>query len=99
MRVSELEKKLLVKAARKYFGTNSDIWLFGSRTDDLKKGGDIDIYIETDELDQLVMRRIQFKMELENFFGDQKIDVVVHQRILPVQPIHEIARSTGIRLN
>lgn len=99
MRISESEKKQLVGAVLKYFGENADVWLFGSRADDLKKGGDIDVYIETDEMEQLVMKRIQLKLKLRDLFGDQKIDVVVHQRNLPLQPIHEIARSTGVRLN
>ena len=99
MRISEQEKQLLVNAALKYFGADSEVWLFGSRSDDQKKGGDIDVYIETDKSDQLVLRRIRFKMELSDVMGEQKIDVVVHQRKLPFQPIHEIARSTGVRLN
>ena len=99
MRISEQEKKYLVSTALKYFGAGSDVWLFGSRVDDQKNGGDIDVYIETDESSELVMKRILFKSALSDLLGEQKIDIVVHQRNLPLQPIHEIARATGVRLN
>ena len=49
MRLSIEESKMIRDSAVKYFGKNSKIYLFGSRTDDKKKGGDIDIYIETDK--------------------------------------------------
>lgn len=99
MRISDKEKNLIVNAALNCFGTGTVVWLFGSRADDQKNGGDIDIYIETDESSELVARRIRFKSGLHDQMGEQKIDVVVHQRKMPLQPIHEIARSTGIQLN
>jgi predicted nucleotidyltransferase len=54
---------------------NSKIYLFGSRVDDFKKGGDIDILIVAD-------RRLDFreKAKIErNFFekfGEQKLDLI-----------------------
>ena len=38
----------IIKAAASYGFGESDIYLFGSRVDDDKRGGDIDIAIDTD---------------------------------------------------
>ncbi len=34
-------------AVAETFGEDANIWLFGSRVDDNKRGGDIDLLIET----------------------------------------------------
>jgi predicted nucleotidyltransferase len=52
------------------------IYLFGSRVDDAKKGGDIDLYISTDNKENLILKKIQFLAKLKREIGEQKIDVV-----------------------
>lgn len=49
MRLTEKERKLICEAFLQNFGKNDHLWLFGSRVNDTKKGGDIDLYIETEE--------------------------------------------------
>jgi predicted nucleotidyltransferase len=44
MRISDYEKDSIVNAVSE-IDTKASIWLFGSRTDDTKKGGDIDIAV------------------------------------------------------
>ena len=53
------------------------IYLFGSRVDDSKKGGDIDLYISTKTKDDLVKKKIDFLVSLKRKIGQQKIDVVL----------------------
>jgi predicted nucleotidyltransferase len=53
------------------------IYLFGSRVDDTKKGGDIDLYISTKTKDDLVKKKIDFLVSLKREIGQQKIDVVL----------------------
>ena len=36
--------------------------------------------------------------QLEEIFGDQKIDLAVRPRSRPLHPLHAIAREQGIRL-
>ena len=48
MRLSEYEHQILTKHCNALF-PHSHLYLFGSRTDDTKRGGDIDLYLETDD--------------------------------------------------
>ncbi len=75
------------------------LWIFGSRVDPSKKGGDIDLYIETNCQDpaKIVDKRLNFLYEIQNKIGEQKIDVVVKFREFPL-PIYQIARKEGIQL-
>ncbi|SMM99264.1 DNA polymerase, beta-like region [uncultured Candidatus Thioglobus sp.] len=46
MRLSNTEINAIKRCSAEFF-PNSEVFLFGSRVDDDKKGGDIDLYIET----------------------------------------------------
>jgi predicted nucleotidyltransferase len=98
MRLTPEEQQIIVHSIKTIFTGDASIWLFGSRCDDSARGGDIDLYIETPPLDEIVRRKIALKIALEEQLGEQKIDIVVHDRTRPPLPIHEIARSQGIRL-
>ena len=74
MRLSIFEVQNILKLKEKYFGKNSKIYLFGSRIDNKKKGGDIDLYIETEKNDYNL--KISFLAELDNAIGSQKVDLI-----------------------
>lgn len=77
MRLSPFEIEIINKIARKHFGQETTVWLFGSRTDDNKKGGDIDLFINnTNEAALTIEAKIHFLAELKTKIGDRKIDVV-----------------------
>jgi len=77
MRLSQFEIEAIHSIAKKYFGSDAQVFLFGSRVDDDKKGGDIDLFISTNEMYLLTLEtKIQFLAELKSQIGDQKIDVV-----------------------
>jgi len=89
----------LVSEIRQVYGADADVWLFGSRTDDNAKGGDIDLYVETaDNMNQL-SRYLESRKRLFWLLGDQKIDLVVRVRNHEPSPIERIARNTGIKLS
>ena len=54
---------------------NVQVFLFGSRIDITKKGGDIDLYIKT-EVGNDFSHKIKFLVALEQQIGEQKVDVV-----------------------
>ena len=48
MRLTEFEINAIKQCALEIFGDNVQVFLFGSRVDDSKKGGDIGSYIRTE---------------------------------------------------
>ncbi len=77
MRLSDFQIETINKLAKNYFGQDTTVFLFGSRTDDYKRGGDIDLFVRnTNETDLTVEAKIKFLAELKRQIGDQKIDVV-----------------------
>ena len=48
MRLNQYEKEVIAASARKYFGENTGVILFGSKADDTRKGGDIDLVVRPD---------------------------------------------------
>lgn len=101
MRLTPLQVDAIRVAATNHFGQNSQVWLFGSRVNKHAKGGDIDLYIETEIQDaaELIESKLHFLVELHKKLGDQKIDVVI--RYIDSEkdlPIFHLARETGIQL-
>lgn len=77
MRLSEFQIETINKLAKKHFGQDATVFLFGSRTDDHKRGGDIDLLVRnTNESGLTVESKIKFLTELKRQIGDQKIDMV-----------------------
>ncbi len=74
MRLSKQEIDLL-KTKVKSFSKNAKIYLFGSRVDDTKKGGDIDILILSNDLSKKDIRKI--RVEFFKQFGEQKLDILL----------------------
>jgi uncharacterized protein len=75
MRITEQEKNVIIDAVSSA-DPNAQVWLFGSRVDDSKKGGDIDIAIFSEIIDKDVMQRIQVRRFICDRIGEQKIDIV-----------------------
>ena len=98
MRITEKEKSSIKKIFNQFF-KGGEIYLFGSRVDNTKKGGDIDLYIVPQEkINQqaLFQNKIDFLTKLKVQIGDQKIDLVVATD--PLRSIEKIAQKTGILL-
>lgn len=101
MRLTFDEINCIKNATKRWFGKNARVWLFGSRTDNTKRGGDIDLYIETDIKDaaKIVKAKLEFLIELQAKIGEQKIDVVLHRKTCKQKlKIYQIAKTTGILL-
>lgn len=99
MRIAPSEVKAIKETAKAVFGERASVWLFGSRADDALKGGDIDLYIELPSEDSVYAKKLRFWCELVKRLGDQKIDVVINKiGASPHLPIHDVARTKGIRL-
>lgn len=76
MRLSQRIQNILKSSILKSFG-DVQIYLFGSRTDDSKKGGDIDLAIDVDlSQDEFRQKKIAFLTSLARLNFDLKVDVV-----------------------
>jgi predicted nucleotidyltransferase len=95
MRITEYQKNMIVEAVVN-IDPNAKIWLFGSRVDDSKKGGDIDIAIFSEKIDKNVMQKIQVKRSICDRIGEQKIDIVTTNS--GKEPIFRLAVAEGIKL-
>jgi len=77
MRLSSFEQEMIKKAFIETFESGK-IYLFGSRVDDTKRGGDIDLYlVPSQKFDDERERKISFLVKLDNYIGEQKIDVIL----------------------
>ena len=78
MRISKKRIEIIKQAAMEIFGRDCKMWIFGSRVDDTKRGGDIDIFIEIPHrISDKIKKEIKFLAKLKKELGDQKIDLVV----------------------
>lgn len=99
MRITEFERDTIKKLAHQYFGESASVWLFGSRADDSKLGGDIDLFLQTGKEKVSLDDQMSFLVALKLAIGDQKIDLVVESlRKDKKLPIYEHAKKTGILL-
>jgi predicted nucleotidyltransferase len=57
MRLTEKQIEIIRDGVFKHFGEKSAVYLFGSRVDDTKKGGDIDLLIEADYTQKKCFRK------------------------------------------
>jgi len=53
MRLSDDEQNVIKTIIAANFGAEAEIWLFGSRVDDKKRGGDVDLYVVPKQQDDL----------------------------------------------
>ena len=79
------------------FFENAKVFVFGSRTDMMQKGGDIDIYIQTTKKEAILKAKLAFLREFEKRFGEQKVDLLVDNGSKK-KTIFEIARKEGVLL-
>jgi predicted nucleotidyltransferase len=93
MRISETEKKAVTEAVQAA-DADARVWLFGSRADDAKKGGDIDIAILSRTIG--ISERMKIRRSITDILGEQKIDLVVSADGL--EPFFRLAVETGIPL-
>lgn len=99
MRLSLQEQQVISTAMHKHFGRDATVLLFGSRTDDNAKGGDIDLYVgpENHTTAQAIQARSEALWDMHSILGEQKIDIVMRLDSTPLA-IYEKAKRTGVPL-
>lgn len=96
MRLTQQQILSISQVVSRIAGETAEPYLFGSRLNDLAKGGDVDILIEAEgELDTIAQAKI--KMELEQVLG-LPVDILIRSRKTKATPFQIIARAQAARL-
>ena len=95
MRLNSRYKTVIKNSFLEVF-KQGDIYLFGSRVDDSKKGGDIDLYLIVKDKANLFKNKIKFLAKIKKELGEQKIDAIFN--IDKNRPIELEAIRWGIKL-
>ncbi len=92
--------EIIKMAFKESFLPGDRLWVFGSRVNLAARGGDIDLYVETEESDlgKVFDMRGNFWVKLQDMLGEQKIDIVVHAKNNEILRIHKVALATGIQI-
>ena len=75
---------------------SGSIYLYGSRTDDSRRGGDIDVFLQASRaIDMKSRLRTQYRLQLA---CNTHVDLLVKNPQQPMQAIHQIAIEQGVLL-
>ena len=99
VRLSNQQLEAIKESVKSVLGENAQIYIFGSRADLNKKGGDIDILVISENISS-EKEKFQIKMEiLKNLYkklGERKIDLIITNK--PEKEIEKIAVEKGVRI-
>ena len=96
IRLREQQQHTIKQLAQELFNS-SKVRIFGSRADMTQKGGDIDIYIQTDKKEGILKSKLTFLRKFEKLFGEQKVDLLVDNGTKSKE-IFEVAKKEGVLL-
>ncbi len=99
MRLTLQQIEIIRRAVTDLAGDDAQVSLFGSRTNDDARGGDIDLFVEVPypvEESAWLIARITGRISLR--LGGQKIDVVLSAPNLKRFPIHDEAKKQSVVL-
>ena len=101
MRLTQQEIQIIKSSVHEVMGENASVWLLASRVDDSQRGGDIDLFVETDlsEPRDRVLNTAQLWVKLHLRLGEQRIDIVLAAtKFEKPKLIEQVARKTGRHL-
>lgn len=76
MRLQRQEIQTILQVAHQIYGEKVKVYLFGSRLDDTKRGGDIDLLVRNEGVKKGILARIRMIAQLKYLLGDPKIDII-----------------------
>ena len=98
MRLQPLEVEAIRAAVREVFGPTATIRLFGSRTRDDLKGGDIDLLVQVEPGQASIANEQRLRDAIAPAVEELRTDIVLHERGAPFTPLERIALRDGILL-
>lgn len=99
MRLTPEQREAIRETAAEVFGPSATVRLFGSRIDDEKKGGDIDLLINADLTYRAAIdAKIRFLANLTRRIGERRVDVVLVTPDSPPRDIVAVAEEQGVAI-
>ncbi len=79
MRISAQDRRSILQALHPYISEPSTLYLYGSRVDDQRRGGDIDLLLLTSQRqrNQLIQKKHILLCDIKEKIGEQKIDLTI----------------------
>lgn len=100
MRLRDDEIRIIREEVEHTFGPKAMVRLFGSRVDDTRRGGDIDLYIEAPGNERTWREQERrLRHALLTRLGDQRIDIVTAPPGGKGRPIDQVALREGVALD
>jgi len=99
MRLSTFQRKTIKEVVLSVFGKDSILYLFGSRMDDNKRGGDIDLLISVPgSIENREQKKLEALSKIQLSLGDQKIDMVIAEQGMENPPLIVSEALKGVAL-
>jgi predicted nucleotidyltransferase len=99
MRLTPEQVTSIKEATLDLAGVGARVWLFGSRTDDQSKGGDVDLLVEVDgEVSEPAQLSAKIATRVSRSMHGRKVDVIIKSPNLKQLPIHQMAIAEGVLL-
>lgn len=99
MRLTQEQIAAIRISVNEVFGPGTQVWLFGSRVDNRRRGGDIDLLVRpaAAHIKPSLASKVRFLNKLEGRIGERKVDVVI-EADNDSRPIVRVAHETGVLL-
>lgn len=97
IRLRKKELDIIKDTAKKVFGEDIKVYIFGSRVDSEKRGGDIDILIKASRKISL-SKRLSFLAKLELKGIERNVDLLVLSPQTKLKGIYKEAMRTGVQI-
>lgn len=96
MRLTQQQLEVVRSVVGELVNSRASVWLFGSRLDDQRRGGDVDLLVQSTPPMGL-LQRARLKNRLEQQLG-LPVDVVAAPDGAATNPFVQLALAEGVRL-
>ena len=99
MRLTEHQVQAIRDATIEVVGHVAPVWLFGSRVNELTRGGDVDLMVQlTEPVNDPASLMIKLSTKVSKSMHGRKVDVLIEAPNLKYFPIHDMVKAHGVLL-
>ena len=99
MRISSQQQQQIKRLIEEVTGKDAKVILFGSRLDDNRRGGDLDLLVElTDKIDNPAWLAARLTAKISRLMAGRSVDVILSAPNLKNLSIHQHAKLSGVAL-